>query len=159
MKLLLALLVCILSSVSGFGVRPRLNSERQRSCVAMLFDGPLDTPEFAILAMATLVPSLAFVKFIGDASDKSRGSLSNETQERFRRSMMEQPGANLALPTSEEEALKKAIAKAYIQDKDVDVAVLEQKLRKRAEWRKQMMAEQKANAGKSSEPDVDGDGW
>jgi hypothetical protein len=36
--------------------------------------------------------------------------------------MMEQPGQNWALPTSEEEQLKKQIAKAYMQDKDVDVA-------------------------------------
>ena len=68
--------------------------------------------------------------------------------------MMEQPGANLALPTSEEEALKKAIAKAYIQDKDVDVAVLEEKLRKRAQWRKEMMLEQKGKF-----PEVDEEGW
>jgi len=127
----------------------------------MLFDGPLGTPEYAILALGTLVPSLAFVKFVGDASDSSRGSLSSETQERFRRTMMEQPGANLSLPTSEEEALKKAIAKAYMQDKDVDVAVLEQKLRKRAEWRKQMLAEQKAGKLRSGDEEAttDDDGW
>ena len=68
--------------------------------------------------------------------------------------MMEQPGANLALPTSEEEALKRQIAKAYLQDKDVDVAVLEEKLRQRAQWRKEMLAQSKA----SSKPDED-DGW
>lgn len=70
--------------------------------------------------------------------------------------MMEQPGANLSLPTSEEEAIKKQIAKAYIQDKDVDVAVLEEKLRKRAQWRKEMMAQAKANANSLSEDD---EGW
>lgn len=69
---------------------------------------------------------------------------------------MEQPGANLSLPTSEEEAIKKQIAKAYIQDKDVDVAVLEEKLRKRAQWRKEMMAQAKANANSLSEDD---EGW
>lgn len=69
--------------------------------------------------------------------------------------MMEQPGANFALPTSEEEALKKQIAKAYMQDKDVDVAVLEEKLRKRAQWRKEMMAQAK-NTASSTE---DEDGW
>jgi hypothetical protein len=68
---------------------------------------------------------------------------------------MDQPGRNLALPTSEEEALKKAVAKAYMQDKDVDVAVLEEKLRKRAQWRKEMMANQKAGA----EDVEDEDGW
>jgi len=134
----------------------RQQSSRQSGQMQMLFDGPLGTPEYGVLFLATVVPSLAFVKFVGDASDRSRGTLSSETQEKFRRSMMEQPGANLALPTSEEEALKKAIANAYRQDKDVDVAVLEEKLRKRAQWRKEMMAEQKKGSQAVS---VDEDGW
>jgi len=127
-----------------------------RRDLQMLFDGPLGTPEYGLLFAVTIVPSLAFVKFIGDASDSSRGSLSKDTQDKFRKSMMEQPGANLALPTSEEEALKKAIAKAYIQDKDVDVAVLEQKLRVRAKWRKEMMAEQRGQAAAASTEDEEG---
>lgn len=69
---------------------------------------------------------------------------------------MEQPGANLSLPTSEEEAIKKQIAKAYMQDKDVDVAVLEEKLRKRAQWRKEMMAQQRSSA---NAPADDDEGW
>lgn len=69
---------------------------------------------------------------------------------------MEQPGANFALPSDEEEALKKQIAKAYMQDKDVDVAVLEEKLRKRAQWRKEMMAQAKSNNAIANE---DEDGW
>lgn len=96
------------------------------------------------------------VKFIGDAADNSRDSVSDETRERFRRAMMEQPGQNFALPTSEEEALKKQIAKAYMQDKDVDVAVLEEKLRKRAQWRKEMMADARKEAQQLGE---DEDGW
>lgn len=70
--------------------------------------------------------------------------------------MMEQPGSNFALPTSEEEALKKQIAKAYMQDRDVDVAVLEEKLRKRAEWRKEMMAQAKASQNNPSDPEDEG---
>lgn len=134
--------------------RPRMSAGRRD--LQMLFDGPLGTPEYGLLFAVTIVPSLAFVKFIGDASDSSRGSLSKDTQDKFRKSMMEQPGANLALPTSEEEALKKAIAKAYIQDKDVDVAVLEQKLRVRAKWRKEMMAEQRGQAAAASTEDEEG---
>ena len=42
-----------------------------------------------------------------------------------------------------------------MQDKDVDVAVLEEKLRKRATWRKEMMAQQKAGAADIE----DEDGW
>lgn len=145
------------SRLSGFG-RSSASGRAMTKCpktkLNMLFEGELGSTEYGILFVATIIPSLAFVKFVGDASDSSRGSLSQETQEKFRRSMMEQPGANLSLPTSEEEALKKAIAKAYMQDKDVDVAVLEEKLRKRALWRKEMMQEQK---GKVQE--VDEEGW
>ena len=154
------LLVAILSLCSSVAFNTgRSGAQRattSRQSLSMLFDGPLGTPEYAVLFAATIVPSLAFVKFIGDASDSSRGSLSADTQEKFRRSMMEQPGANLALPTSEEEALKKAIAKAYMQDKDVDVAVLEQKLRQRAQWRKEIMAEQRGKAAATTE---DEEGW
>lgn len=96
------------------------------------------------------------MKFVGDQADSSRDNLSGTTRERFKKAMMEQPGQNFALPTNEEEQLKRQIAKAYMQDKDVDVAVLEQKLRKRAEWRKEIMAQAKANANAVSE---DEDGW
>jgi len=61
----------------------------------------------------------------------------------------------LVLPSSEEELLKKQIAKAYMQDKDVDVAILEEKLKKRAQWRKEMMSSAKANADSMT----DEDGW
>jgi len=99
---------------------------------------------------------IPIVKFVGDQADASRGKLSDTTREKFKRAMMEQPGANLSLPTSEEEAIKKQIAKAYMQDKDVDVAVLEEKLRKRAQWRKEMMAQQRTAA---SAPADDDEGW
>lgn len=69
---------------------------------------------------------------------------------------MEQPGQNWSLPTNEEEALKKQIAKAYMQDKDVDVAILEEKLKQRAQWRKEMMQQAKAKAQEIVE---DEDGW
>jgi hypothetical protein len=115
----------------------------------------MNTQTYIALAVVTLLPSLAFVKFVGDAADTSRDKLSEETKANFKRSMMSQPGDNLALPTSEEEALKKAVAKAYMQDKDVDVAVLEEKLRKRAQWRKEVLAQQKQGA-----VDIeDEDGW
>ena len=68
---------------------------------------------------------------------------------------MEQPGANFALPTNEEEALKRQIAKAYMQDKDVDVAVLEEKLKKRAEWRKEMLQKSRTDAKNM----LDDEGW
>ena len=115
----------------------------------------MNTQTYIALAVVTLLPSLAFVKFVGDAADTSRDKLSEETKANFKKSMMSQPGDNLALPTSEEEALKKAVAKAYMQDKDVDVAVLEEKLRKRAQWRKEVMAQQKKGALDME----DEDGW
>lgn len=72
--------------------------------------------------------------------------------------MMEQPGANFAIPTTEEDDLKRQIAKAYMQDKDVDVAVLEEKLKKRAQWRKEVLAQAKSKSATES-TNVDEDGW
>ena len=148
--------VCLLSQ--GFallpGSRMLTSAARRKSAALQMIELEANTATYVGMFVLTIVPSLAFVKFVGDASDASRGSLSAETKQRFTKSMMEQPGANLSLPTNEEEALKKAIAKAYIQDKDVDVAVLEEKLRKRAQWRKEAMA---ASRGKVEE--VDEEGW
>ena len=160
----LLVLFCLLAalSVSAF-TRPltptRLHSARPTQQAKgrglQMIELEANTATYAAMFVATIIPSLAFVKFVGDQADSSRGSLSKETQDRFKRSMMEQPGANLSCPTSEEEALKKQIAKAYMQDKDVDVAVLEEKLRKRAQWRKEMMAQAKNQAAN----EVDEDGW
>lgn len=111
---------------------------------------------YGAMFLATMIPSIALVKFVGDQADTSRGSLSEQTKNRFVKAMMEQPGRNLQLPTSEEEALKKQIAKAYMQDKDVDVAVLEEKLRLRAQWRKEMIQKQREGANAVS---TDDDGW
>lgn len=142
--LLLCLALYAVAS-SGFCFNGML---RVKSNKLMMIDLELNTATYAAIAFSTIVPSIALVKFVGDQvcaeiemyvqilwltvelqADSSRGSLSDKTKEKFKRAMMEQPGANLALPTSEEEALKKAIAKAYMQDKDVDVAILEDKLR------------------------------
>ena len=44
-----------------------------------------------------------------------------------------------------------------MQDKDVDVAVLEEKLKKRAQWRKEVLAQRKsASLNQNTE---DEDGW
>ena len=69
--------------------------------------------------------------------------------------MMEQPGQKLGIPSTEEESLKKQIAKAYMQDKDVDIAVLEKKLQLRAQWRKEMMVKAKTLSVDAE----DEDGW
>lgn len=111
---------------------------------------------YGAMFLATMLPSIALVKFVGDQADTSRGSLSEKTKQKFVKQMLEQPGRNLQLPTSEEEALKKQVAKAYIQDKDVDVAVLEEKLRLRAQWRKEMIEKQKNDASIAL---TDEDGW
>ena len=151
----LVFLACWLVAASGFIHSPATRLVGRQQVAPLPMELELNTATYIGMFVVTIVPSIAFVKFVGDASDASRGSLSAETKEKFTKSMMEQPGANLSLPTSEEEALKKAIAKAYIQDKDVDVAVLEEKLRKRAQWRKEAMASSK---GRVSE-DVDEEGW
>jgi hypothetical protein len=115
-----------------------------------------NTATYVGMFVVTMIPSLAFVKFVGDAADGSKDKISEETKQRFKRTMMEQPGRDWALPTSEEEQLKKEIAKAYMQDKDVDVAILEEKLKKRAEWRKEMVMQAKV---KTQEILEDEDGW
>lgn len=150
------LVLCLLSHGAALiaGSRMLTAAARRKYSALQMIELEANTATYVGMFVLTIVPSLAFVKFVGDASDASRGSLSAETKQRFTKSMMEQPGANLSLPTNEEEALKKAIAKAYIQDKDVDVAVLEEKLRKRALWRKEAMA---ASRGKVEE--VDEEGW
>lgn len=135
-----------------------------------------DTLVYGGVFLGTLIPSIAFsksscglsfckqvtnlyaVKFVGDRADSSRGSLSTKTKEKFVKSMMEQPGANFALPSAEEEEIKKMITKAYMQDKDVDVAVLEEKLRARARWRKEMQAK-KSSKLLTPDEEVDDDGW
>lgn len=129
----------------------------------MLDLGTIDTsPQtYAALFAVTMIPSLLIVKFVGEQADNSRGSLSEKTQREFKKRMMQQPNLDFALPTSEEDELKKQIAKAYMQDKDVDVAVLEDKLRKRIQWRKEMI-QQKRKAeleGINKTDDVDDDGW
>lgn len=115
-----------------------------------------DPTTLGILFAATLIPALIIVKFVGDAADSSRGSLSDKTKNDFKKKMMQQPVLNLSIPTTEEEELKKQITKAYIQDKDVDVAVLEEKLRKRAQWRKEVLLQAKRD---SSNPTEDDEGW
>lgn len=110
---------------------------------------------YGILFAVTMIPALAFVKFVGDKADTSRGSLSEKTQTEFKKRMMQQPNLNLTIPSSEEEDLKKQIAKAYMQDKDVDVGVLEERLRKRAQWRKEMMTQARRESAES----VDDEGW
>ena len=43
-----------------------------------------------------------------------------------------------------------------MQDKDVDVAVLEEKLRKRVQWRKEMMAQTRLQQATATTEDEDG---
>jgi hypothetical protein len=103
-----------------------------------------------------MIPSLLFVKFVGDAADSSKESITDEQKAEFKAKMMDtnRGFVSFGVPSTEEEMLQKAIQNAYRQDKDVDVAVLEQKLKQRAEWRKEMMADAKMAA-----EDVDEDGW
>merc|ERR1712023_321122 len=77
--------------------------------------------------------------------DSSRSQMTENQKEKFQRAMMDVGTGQLNTPTDEEEQLKKAIAKAYMEDKDVDVAVLEEKLRQRIAWRKEVMAQAKNN--------------
>lgn len=122
-----------------------------------MFDIDNSPITYGALFAATMIPSLLIVKFVGDSADASRGQLSEKTKNEFKRKMMQQPTLNLSIPTTEEEELKKQITKAYLADKDVDVAVLEEKLRQRAQWRKEVMAQKRQQSIDVSN-DQD-DGW
>mmetsp|Transcript_27953 Transcript_27953/g.39711 ORF Transcript_27953/g.39711 Transcript_27953/m.39711 type:complete len:162 (-) Transcript_27953:240-725(-) len=150
-------LLVLISTVSAYQVNCVKKNWRSGASKLGMIELQADTATYIGMFVATMVPSLALVKFVGDQADKSRDSLSADTKERFKRAMMEQPGANFAIPSTEEEDLKKQIAKAYMQDKDVDVAVLEEKLKKRAQWRKEVLAQRKsASLNQNTE---DEDGW
>jgi|Transcript_8240 hypothetical protein len=151
-------LLLSLSLVTSFSLqRPTIKSNRitRTDTSKMMIELQANAATYTAMFVITIIPSLAFVKFIGDQADVSRDSLSVETQDKFKKSMMEQPGQKLGVPSTEEESLKKQIAKAYMQDKDVDIAVLEKKLQLRATWRKEMMIKAKT----MTEDDADEDGW
>ena len=140
----------------AFQSRMRSNQRMNKSSSRNMIEIEANSYTYGAMFLATMIPSIALVKFVGDQADTSRGSLSEKTKTKFVKQMLEQPGRNLQLPTSEEEALKKQVAKAYMQDKDVDVAILEEKLRLRAQWRKEMIEKQKADASIAL---TDEDGW
>lgn len=147
--------ICLLLALAATAVafRPAHVKSFRNPNQRLQMEIELNTATYVGIFVATMVPSLAFVKFVGDQADQSKEKLSEKQKMLFKKRMMETPGTNVGV-TSEEEALKKQIAKAYMQDKDVDVAVLEEKLRLRAQWRKEILAQQKELA--SSEDD---DGW
>jgi hypothetical protein len=151
-------LLLSLSFVTSFSLqKPTIKANRicRTDTSKMMIELQANAATYTAMFVITIIPSLAFVKFIGDQADVSRDSLSKDTQLKFKKSMMEQPGQKLGVPSTEEESLKKQIAKAYMQDKDVDIAVLEKKLQLRATWRKEMMIKAKT----MSEDDADEDGW
>lgn len=151
-------LLLSLSLVTSFSLqRPTIKANKicRTDTSKMMIELQANAATYTAMFVITIIPSLAFVKFIGDQADVSRDSLSKDTQLKFKKSMMEQPGQKLGVPSTEEESLKKQIAKAYMQDKDVDIAVLEKKLQLRATWRKEMMIKAKT----MSEDDADEDGW
>jgi len=165
LRVLILLMVCIETlgfrspgSMARFGgsVKKTTRSESPRQASLQMFDIELSGPVYAGIFALTLIPSLAFVKFVGDAADNSKESITDEQKQAFKSRMMDtnRGFVSFGVPSTEEELLQKAITKAYMQDKDVDVAVLEQKLKQRAEWRKEMMQEAKIAAAEEDE-----DGW
>ena len=154
MKLMLLILVSFAAIANSFQIH-RYGIRKQSAVLKMTDLNSIDTNTYIAIFTATMIPSLALVKFVGDQADTSRGSLSDRQREKFKKNMMDTQGANFGIPSSEEEILKKQIAKAYMQDKDVDVAVLEEKLRQRVQWRKEMMAQSKTGGGGGE----DEDGW
>jgi hypothetical protein len=146
------IIIAFFSCASAF--KPSSSSGFCRAARSLkMIEIELNSATYAGIFVATLIPSLAFVKFVGDSADQSKENLSEKQKMMFKKGMMETPGTNVGLPSTEEELIKKQIAKAYMQDKDVDVAVLEEKLKQRAQWRKEILAQQTAIANE------DEDGW
>eukprot|EP00981_Chlorochromonas_danica_P001367 scaffold292_cov161-Ochromonas_danica.AAC.5 len=101
------------------------------------------------------------VKFVGDRADASRTKMSSESKERFKKELLSSSADENKL-TKEEEGIKKQLEKAIMQGKDVEAAVLEEKLRQRVKWRKEVAAQRSAaiaGSGKDDKNAVDEDGW
>ena len=52
-----------------------------------MIDFESDTVKYAAAFFITVVPSFVFVKFVGDQADNSRGALSEQTKEKFKRAV------------------------------------------------------------------------
>lgn len=180
--LLLLIGLLLIGSSSAFQksislVQRNQNQQLHKRLVPLRMEFELNTYTYGLIFLATLVPSIAIgismypssmivnssltVNFVGKQADNSRDKLSTSTRDRFKRSLLEQgAGSNFANPTAEEEAIKRQIAKAYREDKDVDVAILEEKLRERAKWRKELQAQlqAKSRSGESKNEPED-EGW
>jgi hypothetical protein len=68
----------------------RITRTPRHSTQKMMIELQANTATYVAMFVITIVPSLAFVKFVGDQADVSRDSLSVETQDKFKKSMMEQ---------------------------------------------------------------------
>eukprot|EP01039_Chlorochromonas_danica_P008511 gene8511-9383_t len=109
---------------------------------------------------ATMLPSMLIIKFVGDRADASRTKMSSESKERFKKELLSSSADENKL-TKEEEGIKKQLEKAIMQGKDVEAAVLEEKLRQRVKWRKEVAAQRSAaiaGSGKDDKNAVDEDG-
>ena len=150
----IVLLLALLSMATSFQLaRPSVQKFVRSSSSLKMLELEANTATYVGMFLITAIPSLAFVKFVGDSADNSRSDLSADTKRRFKKAMMEQPGRNLSDASEEEESLKRQIAEAYKADKDLDVAVLEGKLKLRQKWRQEV---RQAQTGKTG---VDEDGW
>ena len=87
-SLLVILLIAFVANIKAFN--PILTSSKGRyaSHSLKMIDFELNSATYAGIFVATMVPSLIFVKFIGDQADSSRGNLSLKTKEKFKRAMV-----------------------------------------------------------------------
>ena len=65
--------------VSRWKCSSKFSSRKDTTSLKML-DLESDTVTYAAMFALTMIPSLAFVKFVGDQADKSRGNISEEVQ-------------------------------------------------------------------------------
>ena len=92
MKFCAIFITLILAAAEGFRSNAFNNkaiSKRQNSQLKMI-EIEANSYTYAAMFLVTIIPSIAFVKFVGDQADSSRGNLSEKTKEKFVKQMMEQ---------------------------------------------------------------------
>lgn len=80
----LAVSITLVASFRGFN---NVAIRSGRGTPLKMLEIEANTATYAAMFVVTIVPSLAFVKFVGDQADNSRGSLSEETRDRFKRAV------------------------------------------------------------------------
>ena len=90
MKFCAIFITLILAVAEGFrssSFNNKAISKRQNSQLKMI-EIEANSYTYAAMFLVTIIPSIVFVKFVGDQADSSRGNLSEKTKEKFVKQMM-----------------------------------------------------------------------